>query len=353
MRSAAASSQAMVAAESRPYSIAAVSRRPFDGRSRPAAALGPKAADKEKRGPGERAWGVGAQRVFGHQVAGHSVGPGAAAPALAVHLALPASPAERGAAANVGEQLRGRPQVGQARVAKSPREDRQVGARGDIPVWPYPHVVRPRRAPAGPSGVGPETGQGLGFAGKRFSLPRRSAARVLRAKAGVFQNGLDVVRSALRVDEHPAVVLPLDPVERSKHLVVLRRADVGDELPAPGGHQEVEVPDLGRQPLVGEVGDRLELAEIVRARRRLHDEGEPGPVQDRRALHRVLPSAAHPPEAVVALGIERIEREREPPRPGLRQAPRHVFADAHAVGADDHPKSTLRRAPDDLEDVAP
>ena len=32
-----------------------------------------------------------------------------------------------------------------------------------------------------------------------------------------------------------------------------------------------------------EVGDRVELAEIVRARGRLHDEGEPGPVQDLRA----------------------------------------------------------------------
>ena len=56
---------------------------------------------------------------------------------------------------------------------------------------------------------------------------------------------------------------------------------------------------------------------------------------------------------VVTIGIERIEREREPPRSGLRQPLRHVLGDAHAVGADDDPQFTLRRAPDDLEDVAP
>ena len=102
-----------------------------------------------------------------------------------------------------------------------------------------------------------------------------------------------------------------------------------------------------------EVGDRVELAEIVRARGRLHDEGEPGPVQDLRSLHRVPPGAPHVPEAVVTIGIESIEREREPPRAGVRQAPRQVLRDAHAVGADDDPQSALRRAPDDLEDVAP
>ena len=36
-------------------------------------------------------------------------------------------------------------------------------------------------------------------------------------------------------------------------------------------------------------------------------------------------------------------------RPGACQ----VLSDAHAVGADDDPKFALRRAPDDLEDVAP
>ena len=102
-----------------------------------------------------------------------------------------------------------------------------------------------------------------------------------------------------------------------------------------------------------EVGDRVELAEIVRARGRLHDEGEPGPVQDLRSLHCVPPGAAHLPEAVVTIGIESIEREREPPRSGLRETRRQILRNAHAVGADDDPEFTLRRAPDDLEDVAP
>ena len=102
-----------------------------------------------------------------------------------------------------------------------------------------------------------------------------------------------------------------------------------------------------------EVGDRVELAEIVRARGRLHDEGEPGPVEDLRSLHRVSPGATHLPEAVVTIGIESIEGKGQSPCSGLRQAPRQVLRDAHAVGADDDPQSTLRRAPDDLEDVAP
>ena len=101
-----------------------------------------------------------------------------------------------------------------------------------------------------------------------------------------------------------------------------------------------------------EVGDRVELSEIVRARGRLHDEGKPGPVQDLRSFHRVPPGAPHIPEAVVTIGIESIEREREPPRSGLREAPRQVLRDADAVGTDDDPKSALRCAPDDLEDVA-
>ena len=64
--------------------------------------------------------------------------------------------------------------------------------------------------------------------------------------------------------------------------------------------------------------------------------------QDLRALHRVLPGAAHVPEAVVTIGIERIEGERHPPRAGLREPPRQVLGDAHAVGADDDPKAALR-----------
>ena len=102
-----------------------------------------------------------------------------------------------------------------------------------------------------------------------------------------------------------------------------------------------------------EVGDRVELAEIVRARGRLHDEGEPGPVKDLRSLHRVAPGALYPPEAVVTIGIESIEGKGQSPCSGLRQTPRHVLRDADAVGADDDPKFTLCGAPDDLEDVAP
>jgi hypothetical protein len=101
------------------------------------------------------------------------------------------------------------------------------------------------------------------------------------------------------------------------------------------------------------VGDRFQLAEIVRAGGGLHDEGEAGPVEDLRSLDRVLPGAAHVPEAVVTLGIERVEGQGQAARAGLRQPPRHVLRDAHAVGADDHPQLTLRRALDDLEDVAP
>ncbi len=144
MRAAAASSHAIVVVDSAPYWIAEVP-------DPDATAL-----DGEQGRAGKLAGGVGAEGIFGHQIAGHPVGPGAAAPAVAVHLALAASPAERGAAANVGEQLRGRPEVRETRAAKSPREDREVGARRDISVRTYPHVVRPRRAPAGPSGVGPD-----------------------------------------------------------------------------------------------------------------------------------------------------------------------------------------------------
>ena len=102
-----------------------------------------------------------------------------------------------------------------------------------------------------------------------------------------------------------------------------------------------------------EVGDRFELSKIVRARGRLHDEGKPGPVQDLRSLHRVSPGATHHPEAVVTIGIESIEGQGQPPCSGLRQTPCQVLRDAHAVGTDDDPESTFRRAPDDLEDVAP
>ena len=99
MRAAAASSHAIVAGDSAPYSIAGVPEAP-------AQRTGLSAAKRQKGGPRELPGGVGAEGIFGHQIAGHPVGPGAAAPAVAVHLALPAPPPERGAAANAGEQLR-------------------------------------------------------------------------------------------------------------------------------------------------------------------------------------------------------------------------------------------------------
>src|SRR6476660_5241626 len=88
---------------------------------------GPRAGrttDRQKWRPCELAGSVGAEGVLGHQVAGHPVGAGAASPAMAVHLALPASPAERRAAANVGEQFRGGPEVRETRAAKTPRKYR-------------------------------------------------------------------------------------------------------------------------------------------------------------------------------------------------------------------------------------
>ena len=102
-----------------------------------------------------------------------------------------------------------------------------------------------------------------------------------------------------------------------------------------------------------EVGDRFELTEVVRAGSRLHDEREPGPVEDLRSVDSVLPGAAHVPEAIVTIGIESIERQRKPPRPGFGQAPGHVLRDAHAVGTDHDPEAALRRTLDDLENVAP
>ena len=87
MRSAAASSHAMVAG------VADHTRWQWLG------------ADHEKRRPGELSRGVSAQRILRHDVAGHSVGPGAASAAVGIHLALPASPAERRALTDAGEEL--------------------------------------------------------------------------------------------------------------------------------------------------------------------------------------------------------------------------------------------------------
>lgn len=53
----------------------------------------------------------------------------------------------------------------------------------------------------------------------------------------------------------------------------------------------------------------------------------------------------------VTIGIESIERTRQSSCFALRQALRQVLRDARAVGADDDPKSTLRRAPASLEQL--
>src|SRR5262249_4993719 len=155
----------------------------------------------------------------------------------------------------------------------------------DIAVGPNPHVVSARRTATGPSGVGPDRRETERRLRWRFGI-RPDRVSLL---AGILQNSLDVVRSALGVDEHLARMLPLDPVERGETLVVLRGAHVGYELPASGRHEEVKVPDLCREAIVREVGDRVELAEIVRASGRLHDEGKPDPVEDLSSFDRVTP----------------------------------------------------------------
>ena len=144
-------------------------------------------------------------------------------------------------------------------VAKRPREDREVGARRDIAVRPDPHVARTRGAAARATGVGPDILHG----------PFIPFSRTVLMKCGAHFAFTSMRRSGLL----------LDPVERGEDLVVLRGRDVRHELPAAGRHQEVEVPDLRGEAIVREVGDRFELAEIVRAHGRLHDEGEPGPVE--------------------------------------------------------------------------
>ena len=168
----------------------------------------------------------------------------------------------------------------------------------------------------------------------------------------MFQYGLDVVWRALRVHQHPAVVLLLNTVERGEDVIVLCGRDIGHELSTSGRHQKIEIPDLGGEPLVGEVGDGFELVEIVRSGGRLHDERQPGLVEDLRAVDGVLPRASHAPELIVTIGIERIERKRESSCARFSEAPGNVFRDAHAVRTDDDPQFLLGRALDDVEDVA-
>src|SRR5688572_3153393 len=82
-------------------------RRRLAGATKGRRRTGPvSAAKRQKRRPRERPWGVGAEWILGHEIAGHAVGPGPAPPAVAIHLARPTPPPERGAAADVSEQLR-------------------------------------------------------------------------------------------------------------------------------------------------------------------------------------------------------------------------------------------------------
>ena len=75
-------------------------------------------------------------------------------------------------AKNAGEKLRRCPEVCETRTSKRPREEWEIGARGDVPIRPDPHVVRARRAPAGPSGVGPDRGRPRPEAISRFGIRR-------------------------------------------------------------------------------------------------------------------------------------------------------------------------------------
>ena len=131
----------------------------------------------------------------------------------------------------------------------------------------------------------------------------------------MLQNGLDVVRRALGVHQHPARVLPLDPGELGEHLVVLRRGDVRDELPAPGRHEEVEVPDLGGErswakSAIASSSPRLCAPTVVCTMK-----GRPVRLRISRALDGVLPGAAHAPEAVVPVGSSASSESDRPRAP--------------------------------------
>ena len=67
--------------------------------------LNGRVSQDEKRRFREGPRGVGTEGILGHDIAGHSVGAGAAAAAVAVQLARPASAAERRPQADAGEQF--------------------------------------------------------------------------------------------------------------------------------------------------------------------------------------------------------------------------------------------------------
>ena len=87
------------------------------------------------------------------------------------------------------------------------------------------------------------------------------------------------------------------------------------------------------QPIVREIGNRVEFAQIVRAGRRLDDEGKARSLQDPGTFHGVLPGAAHSSEPVVTVGVERIERQRQAAGAGLREPPRDVLGDPEVSDA--------------------
>ena len=159
MRAAASSSQAIVVGDSGPYWSAGIPAPPRR-MQRPWMA---------RRGDPANVPGVWVQRGLRPSNRRSSRRPGRGSPRSGRSSRTPRNAPERCPAADVGEQLRGRPEVRETRAAKSPREDREVRARGDISVRPYPHVVRPRRAPAGASGVGP-------YRGRRRACPSPSGS---------------------------------------------------------------------------------------------------------------------------------------------------------------------------------
>jgi len=100
----------------------------------------------------------------------------------------------------------------------------------------------------------------------------------------------DVVGAHLAFTSIRRSYFPLNPVERGEHLVDCAAVMSDTNCPRPVGTRN-RVPDLGGEAIVREVGDRLELAEIVRAAVVCTMKGSPS-CEDLRSLHRVPPGHA-------------------------------------------------------------